>query len=74
MWACVVGALGKDRLKSRLLPRKTTDNCISGNHYPTNLVVNTVKRSLFSCASFDFVKLNKAAENLMESGLGWREQ
>lgn len=23
---------------------------------------------------FDFMKLNKAAENLMESGLGWREQ
>lgn len=69
-----VGTLGKDRLKSGMLPRKTTDNCVSGNHYPMNLVVNTVKGSLFSCVSFGFMKLNKAAENLMESGLDWREQ
>lgn len=73
MCACV-GTLGKDRLKSRVLPRKTTDNCISGNHYPVNLIVNTVKRSLFSCVSFGFMKLNKTVENLMESGLDWREQ
>ena len=69
-----VGTLGKDRLKSGMLPRETTDNCISGNHYPMNLVVNTVKGSLFSCVSFGFMKLNKAAENLMERGLDWREQ
>lgn len=46
MCACV-GTLGKDRLKSRVLPRKTTDNCISGNYYPVNLVVNTVKEVYF---------------------------